>query len=304
MESENMTIKKNEIRLMANKEYKKRKIKRNINAAIRYTVLTIGAVIMLYPIIWLIGASFKNNSEIFSSINFIPKRIDFTPYVKGWKTGTQYTFGRYFLNTFKIVIPKVIFTVISSVLTAYGFARFKFPGKKIFFSLLISTLFLPNIMTRIPLYLFWKKLGALDSVIPLVLPSAFGCEAFFVFMLIQFFRGIPKELDEAATVDGCNSFMILTKVILPILKPAIVSVTIFQFLWTMNDFQGPLIYISSVKKYPVAIALKMAMDTTSGSFEWNQIIAMSLIGLLPSIILFFSAQKYFIEGISTSGLKG
>ncbi|WP_207651093.1 carbohydrate ABC transporter permease [Clostridium sp. USBA 49] len=289
---------------MKDKNYRKRARKRKFNLAIRYTLLTLVAFIMLYPIIWLIGASFKSNSEIFSSVGFIPKKIDFTPYINGWKTGTQYTFGTYFLNTFKYVIPKVILTIISAVLTAYGFARFDFPFKKILFGLLIATLFLPQVVTKIPLYLFWKKLHLLDTFAPLFVGSAFAIDTFFVFMLIQFFRGIPRELDEAAKVDGCNSFMILLRILIPVLKPAIISVGLFQFMWSMNDFMGPLIYISSVNKYPVAIALKMAMDTTSGTFEWNQIIAMSLIGLLPSIILFFSAQKYFIEGIATSGLKG
>lgn len=294
----------NQLKLTKNKDYRKRTIKRRMNMFIRYTLLTVVAIVMLYPIIWLIGASFKSNSEIFSSAGFIPKKLDFSPYVKGWITGTQYTFGTYFLNTFKYVIPKVVLTVVSSTLTAYGFARFDFPFKKILFGLLMTTLFLPQVVTRIPLYLLWKQLHLLNTFAPLYAGSAFAIDTFFVFMLIQFLRGIPKELDEAATVDGCNSFMILIKIIIPVLKPAIISVALFQFMWTMNDFMGPLIYISSVNKYPVAIALKMAMDTTSGSFDWNQIIAMSLIGLLPSITIFFAAQKYFVEGITTSGIKG
>jgi oligogalacturonide transport system permease protein len=285
-------------------KYNKRAKKRKINTALRYTILTLVAMLMLYPILWLIGASFKTNSEIFTSIGFIPKRLDFSPYINGWRTGTEYTFATYFLNTFKIVVPKVVLTIISATLTAYGFARFNFPFKKFLFAMLISTLFLPQVVTRVPLYLLWRELNMLDSIIPLVAGTAFATETFFVFMLVQFFRGIPKELDEAATVDGCNSFRILISILLPILKPALVSVAIFQFMWSMNDFMGPLIYISSVEKYPIAIALKMAMDTTGGTFEWNQIIAMSLIGLLPSIVVFFSAQKYFVEGISTSGLKG
>jgi len=304
MDSGNKLEYKQNFNLMANKEYKKRFIRRRINLVVRYTILTFVAFIMLYPILWLIGASFKSNSEIFSSIGFIPSKLDFTPYAKGWVTGTQYTFATYFLNTFMIVIPKVVVTVISVVLTAYGFARFKFPGKKILFGILIATLFLPQIVTRIPMYLFWNKLSMLDRFAPLVIPSAFAVDAFFVFMLIQFMRGIPRELDEAATIDGCGPFRILIEIIIPILKPAIISVALFQFMWTMNDFMGPLIYISSVEKYPVSIALKMAMDTTSGTFDWNQIIAMSIIALIPSIGLFLFAQKYFVEGISTSGIKG
>jgi oligogalacturonide transport system permease protein len=304
MDSGNKLQYKQNFNLMTNKEYKKRFIRRRINLVMRYTILTFVAFIMLYPILWLIGASFKSNSEIFGSIGFIPKKLDFTPYVNGWVTGTQYTFTTYFLNTFMIVIPKVIVTVISVVLTAYGFARFSFPGKKILFGILIATLFLPHIVTRIPMYLLWNKLGMLDRFAPLIIPSAFAVDAFFVFMLIQFMRSIPRELDEAATIDGCGPFRILIDIIIPILKPAIISVALFQFMWTMNDFMSPLIYISSVEKYPVSIALKMAMDTTAGAFDWNQIIAMSIIALIPSILLFLFAQKYFVEGISTSGIKG
>lgn len=271
---------------------------------VRYILLTAVAFVMLYPIIWLIGASFKTNAEIFSSIGFLPKKIDFTSYIKGWQTGTEYTFATYFINTFKIVIPKVVFSIVSCTLTAYAFARFDFPLKKILFSLLISTMFLPHVVTRIPLYLLWKQVGLLDSYVPLIANTIFASEPFFVFMLIQFLRSVPRDYDEAATIDGCNSLQILTKILLPVLKPAIVSVALFQFIWSTNDFLGPMIYISSVEKYPVAIALKMAMDASAGVIPWNQIIAMSLIGLLPSIVLFFFASKQFVDGVSAGGLKG
>lgn len=283
---------------------KKKKLKLDLNSAIRYILLTAVAILMLYPIFWLIGASFKTNAEIFSSIGFIPKSINFDAYVKGWETGTEYTFTRYFLNTFAIVIPKVLFTLVSCTLTAYGFARFNFPCKKILFSLLISTLFLPSVVTRVPLYLFWRNLNLLDTYVPLIANTVFAAEPFFVFMLVQFLRSVPRDYDEAATIDGCNSLQILYRILLPVLKPSLVSVTLFQFIWSMNDFLGPLIYISSVEKYPVAIALKMAMDTSAGVTQWNQIIAMSLISLMPSIILFFSASKQFVDGMSAGGIKG
>ncbi len=283
------------------KRAKRRKI---MDLVMRYMILSLGAFLMAYPMLWLIGASFKTNAEIFTSVWFVPKRIDFAPYVAGWKTGTQYTFAHYFLNTFKYVIPKVVFTVISSVIVAYGFARFSFPLKKFLFGLLIATLFLPWAVKIVPLYLLWRNLKLLDTYVPLYAHTVFANEAFFVFMLIQFFRTLPRELDEAALIDGCNSFQILLKILVPNIRPAVVSVALFQFMWSMNDFLGPLIYISSVEKYPVQIALRMAMDTTTGNFEWNVIIAMSLISLLPSIVIFFAAQRYFVEGVSTTGLKG
>lgn len=282
---------------------RKRRIRRNrINAALRYTILGIVGMVMLYPLIWLIGASFKSNSEIFTSIGFLPKVFDFSGYAKGWKTATEYTFATYFMNTFKIVVPKVILTVISTTLTAYGFARFRIPGKKYLFSILIATLLLPNVVIRIPQYLMFNQFHWLDSYKPLVVPAAFAVDAFFVFMMIQFIRGLPRDLEEAAVIDGCNSFQTLIYVLVPMIKPAMMSVALFQFMWTMNDFLGPLIYISSVDKYPVSIALKMSMDATA-MVQWNAVLAMSVIALIPSLVVFFLAQKHFVDGISTTGLK-
>lgn len=272
---------------------------------VRYLLLTLVAFFMLYPILWLIGSSFKeNNSEIFTSISFIPSKIDFTPYIDGWNTNTEFTFATYFLNTFKIIVTKIVFIVASSSLTAYGFARFNFPGKKILFGLLISTLFLPGVVTQVPMYLLWNKLGFLDTYVPLVSSSMFAQNTFYVFMLIQFMRGIPKDLDEVAVIDGCGPMKRFYYVILPLLRPSLIAVGLFEFMGAIGDFMGPLIYISSVEKYPISLALKMAVDTTSSSANWNQILAMSIISLIPSLIVFFSAQKYFVEGISTSGMKG
>lgn len=284
---------------------KKRAIISGMKLGMRYIILSVVGIAMLYPLIWLLGASFKTNADIFTSIGFIPKdfKFDFTGYVKGWKTSTEYTFATYFLNTFKIVIPKVILTIVSAVLTAYGFARFKFPGKKILFGILISTLLLPNVVLRIPQFLMYKNFGWLDTYLPLFVPAAFATDTFFVFMLIQFIRGLPKEIEEAACVDGCNPLQTLVYIMVPMLKPAIISVALFQFMWTMNDFMGPLIYLSSVEKYPVALALKMSMDVSS-NVNWNQILAMSIIGLTPSLLVFFAAQRHFVDGISAGGVKG
>ena len=299
--NENIVIDKDIVE-MNKKRLKKMKMKNTVNSAVRYSVLIIVGFIMLYPLLWMIGSSFKTNAEIFSSVGFIPKSLNFDNYVKGWETSTEYSFTTYFINTFKILVPKVFFTIISTVITAYAFARFKIPGKKILFGILIGTLLLPEIVVRIPQYLIYKQFGWLDTYLPLIVPSAFGVDAFFVFMLVQFFRGIPKDLEEAAEIDGCNTFQTLIYVLVPVLKPAIISVALFQFMWTMNDFMSPLIYLSSVEKYPVSIALKISMDA-SAAVEWNKILAMSVIVLLPPLIIFFFAQKYFVDGVSSSGLK-
>jgi oligogalacturonide transport system permease protein len=258
---------------------------------------------MLYPLIWLVGASFKSNSEIFSEVGFWPSQFDLKGYEKGWKTSTEYTFATYFLNSFLIVVPKIVVTVISCVLVAYAFARFDFWGKKLLFGVMVATMMLPLIVLRLPQYLMFREVGWLDTYWPLVLPSAFATDTFFVFMLVQFLRGIPRDMEEAALIDGCNPIQMLIFIIVPLLKPAIIAVIVFQFIWTMNDFMGPLIYLASVENYPVSLALKMSISATE-EVEWANVIAISVVSLIPSVLVFFMAQRYFIEGAATSGLKG
>jgi oligogalacturonide transport system permease protein len=271
--------------------------------AMRYTLLLLVALVMLYPLIWLVGASFKSNSEIFSELGFWPSSFSFSGYAKGWKTSTEYTFATYFFNSFLIVIPKIVVTVISCVLVAYAFARFEFWGKKFLFSVMVGTMMLPLIVLRLPQYLMFREVGWLDTYWPLVLPSAFATDTFFVFMLVQFLRGIPRDMEEAALIDGCNPIQMLAFIIVPMLKPAIIAVVVFQFIWTMNDFMGPLIYLASVENYPVSLALKMSISATE-EVEWANVIAISVVSLIPSVMVFFLAQRYFIEGAATSGLKG
>jgi len=274
-----------------------------INATLRYAVLFTVGLVMLYPLVWLVGASFKSNTEIFTEMGFWPSQFDFSAYVKGWKTSTEYTFATYFLNSFLIIIPRIIVTVISCVLVAYAFARFEFWGKKILFSIMVGTMMLPLIILRLPQYLMFKEFGWLDSYLPLIVPSAFATDTFFVFMLVQFLRGIPRDMEEAAQIDGCNALQLLWHIIVPLLKPAIISVVVFQFIWTMNDFMGPLIYLSTVEKYPVSLALKMSIGATE-EVQWASVIAISVVALLPSVAVFFMAQRHFIEGAASSGIKG
>lgn len=274
-----------------------------LSAFARYTVLILMGLVMLYPMIWLVGASFKSNAEVFTEIGFWPSRFDFSAYAKGWKTSSEYTFATYFLNSFLIIIPKVIVTVISCVLVAYAFARFEFWGKKFLFSVMVGTMMLPLIILRLPQYLMFKEFGWVDTYLPLVIPSAFATDTFFVFMLVQFLRGIPRDMEEAAQIDGCNALQLLWYILVPILKPAIISVVVFQFIWSMNDFMGPLIYLSSVENYPVSLALKMSIGATE-EVEWASVIAISVVALVPSLVVFFLAQRHFIEGAASSGIKG
>jgi oligogalacturonide transport system permease protein len=277
--------------------------KDRLSMIVRYTLLCAVGFLMLYPLIWLVGASFKTNAEIFTQVGFWPSKFELEPYVKGWKTSTEYTFTRYFANSFLIVIPRIIVTVISCVLVAYAFARFDFFGKKILFGIMVATMMLPQIVLRIPQYIMFQQFDMIDSYAPLVLPSAFATDTFFVFMLVQFLRGIPRDMEEAAQMDGCNSLQMLWYIIVPLLKPAIISVIVFQFIWTMNDFIGPLIYLSSVEKYPVSLALKLSIGATE-EVEWNSVIAISVLALVPSVVVFFAAQRHFVDGVASTGLKG
>ena len=233
----------------------------------------------------------------------LPKNPVLDSYSAGWKGSGQFTFGTFLWNTFLLVVPTVLLTLLSSVLVAYGFARFRFPGHKILFGLMISTMMLPNAVVIIPRYILYNKFGLLNSYHPFYLPAALACYPFFIFMLIQFFRGLPKDLDESAKIDGCNSFTILVRILLPLAKPALFSAAIFQFVWTWNDFFNSLIYVSSVSKYPVSLGLRMSLDSADAA-HWNQIFAMSIVSILPCVLLFFTAQKYFVEGVATSGIKG
>lgn len=277
-------------------------MKRRHGKILTYILITAVGIIMIYPLVWLFLSSFKTNEEIFGSIRLLPERFIFESYVKGWQKG-QFTYTTFLKNTFVMVIPTVFFTVVSSAVVAYGFTRFRFPLKRILFAIMLSTLMLPNAVIIVPRYILFRSFDWLDSYLPFIVPAVFATYPFFIFMLVQFFRGLPRELDESATIDGCNSFMILLKIIIPLSKPALISAAIFQFVWTWNDFFNPFIYINSVSKYTIQIALRMSIDVID-KVNWNQIIAMSVVSILPPTILFFFAQRYFVEGTVTTGIKG
>lgn len=274
-----------------------------IKNIVKNVFLFLFGLALIYPLVWLFFASFKTNDEIFGSLSLLPKSFSWDAYINGWKGSGQFGYGVFLINTFKLVIPTVFFTVVSSSVVAYGFARFNFIGKKPLFALMISTLMLPNTVIIIPRYLQFEKLGWLNSYLPFIVPAIFACYPFFIFMLVQFFRGIPRDLDESAFLDGCSRLRFLVSILLPLSKSALFSVVIFQFIWTWNDFFNSLIYIDSVKRFPLSLGLRMSMDATT-SINWNQIIAMSIITIIPPVILFFSAQKHFVEGIATTGIKG
>ena len=269
---------------------------------ISYILLVFLGITMAYPLLWLLGSSFKNNSEIFTSAGIIPSDITFDAYKNGWAGSGQYTFATFFANSFILVIPTVLFTLVSSMLVGYGFARFNFTLKRILFGLMIATLMLPNAVIMIPRYLLFRDFHWINTYWTFYVPALLATNSFFIFMMVQFIRGIPRDLDESAIIDGCGSMKILTRIIVPLSKPALFSAGIFQFIWTWNDFSNSLIYINSVSKYPVSLGLRMSVDVSD--VNWNNIMAMSVLTMIPPIIVFFVAQKYLVEGIATTGIKG
>lgn len=277
--------------------------KKRTKRALDYVIIVIIGGVLLFPIIWMFFATFKTNEEIFGTLKLLPNSFSLQHYIDGWKGTGNMTYAKFFLNTALLVFPTTIFTVASCGLVAFGFARFRFPFKKLLFSLLISTLMLPNAVIIIPRYSLYNSFGWVNSYLPFYVPALLACYPFFIFMLVQFMRGLPKELDESAYIDGCGSFRLLIQILLPLMKPALFSAALFQFMWTYNDYFNSLIFINSVSKYTISLALRLSMDSES-VVVWGKLMAMSFVAVLPLIALFFAAQKYFVEGIATSGLKG
>ena len=273
----------------------------------QYFVLILVGVIMIYPLVWMVGATFKSNAEIFAGIGFLTANPTLQGYIDAvtQNYGGDISIWRAFINTYSFVIPKVIFTVISSVIAAYGFSRFKFKGRDMLFGIMISTLFLPQVVLNVPQYLMYNSFGWVNSpfYLPLWVPTLFATETYFVYQLVQFMRSIPRDLDEAAAIDGCGPVKILYKIIAPMLSPSLVACGLFQFMWSCNDYMGPLLYVQTPSKYPMSIFVKLSMDADSG-FNWNRILALSLISIIPQLIVFFCAQDAFIDGISAGAVKG
>ncbi|MDR3122842.1 MAG: carbohydrate ABC transporter permease [Treponema sp.] len=266
----------------------------------RHLFLIFFSLIMFYPIIWWIGASLKSPAEM-RLPSIFPSQPVWSNYVEGWASSGRYTFTTYFRNSLTIELFNVIGSICSTALCGFGFGRLRFKGKTLMFTLLMITMMLPGQVTIIPQYLYYHALGFVDSYVPLILPHYFG-GAFFVYLVVQFVRGIPRDLDEAAKIDGANLFTIFYRVILPLLKAPLVTVGIFTFLWSWDNFFSQVLYISSISKFTVSLALRMFIDQFE--IKWGYLLAMSLLSIMPSVAIFMGAQKQIVEGIATTGIKG
>ena len=271
--------------------------------SVTYVILGLGAVAMMFPLVWMVLTSLKTNNEILAAGSaWWPKSPQWQNY---WEAFTSLPFGRWTLNTVLITLFTIVGALLSNVVVAYGFARFRVRENNVLFMVLLATMMLPSAVTMIPQFILFKDVGWVNTYYPLIVPAFFG-DAFFIFLLRQFFRTIPKDFEDAARLDGLGPVGILWRIIVPLSLPVLTTVAIFQFNGAWNDFMTPLIYLNDSSKYTLALGINFFKGGAGVTEvpQWNYLMAASTISLLPSLILFFFGQKYFIEGISiSSGIK-
>jgi len=265
--------------------------------------VTAAALVLLYPVVWLVATSFKPAGEVLSSLSLLPRHGTTGNYSQVFHGIAGYSIWRYFANSLIISAGAVLGNVLSCSLAAYAFGRLHFRGRGPLFGFMICTIMLPQHVVLIPQYIVFDKLGMVNTFWPLILPKFLATDAFFVFLMVQFIRGLPRELDEAATVDGCGPYRTFRYIVLPLLRPALITTAIFTFIWTWNDFFTQMIYLNDPAKFTLPLGLQIFVDQTSSS-SFGPMFAMSVLALVPIGLFFLAFQRFLVEGVSTSGLKG
>jgi multiple sugar transport system permease protein len=268
---------------------------------LKHVLLIAASLLMIYPLVWMLVSSFRPTDVIFRTPGLWLNDLVLDNYTEGWNALSE-PFGVYMLNSAIVVIGAIAGNLLSCSLAAYAFARLRFRLKTLWFSIMLVTIMLPFHVVVVPQYIIFNQLGWVDTFIPLVLPKFLATDAFFVFLMVQFIRGIPRELDEAARIDGCNHWQIFTRMMIPLMIPALATTAIFTFIWTWSDFFTPLIYLTSPESYTVPVALRSFLDSTSGS-NWGAMFAMSIVSLVPIFLAFLFGQRYLVKGIATTGGK-
>jgi multiple sugar transport system permease protein len=272
-----------------------------IRPLVIHVVLAGSALVMLYPVIWMVVSSLRPGNEIFRDPGILIKDLRIENYRVGWHALTE-PFTRYLLNSALVVLGSILGNLVSCSMAAYAFARLEFSGKKLWFAIMLLSIMLPIHVVIVPQYILFSNLGWINTVLPLIVPKLLATDAFFVFLMVQFIRGIPRELDEAARIDGCGKASIFLRIILPLMVPALATTTIFTFIWTWNDFFSQLIYLTDPHMYTVPVALRSFVDSTSSS-SWGSMFAMSVVSLVPVFLAFLLGQRFLIKGIATTGIK-
>jgi multiple sugar transport system permease protein len=266
-----------------------------------HLLLTIAAMVMIYPLLWMLSASFKPIEEIFADPGLFPSTWEFGNYAEGWNA-LPHPFEKYIFNSMLIVAGSIVGNLVSCSMAAYAFARLRFPMRGAFFAIMLGTIMLPIHVVIIPQYILFNNLGWVDTFWPLIVPKLLATDAFFVFLMVQFIRGLPRELDEAAAIDGCGYWGTFLRIIMPLCMPALATTAIFTFIWTWNDFYSQLIYLRDVDLQTVPLALRLFMDST-GTTNWGALFAMSIVALGPIFGFFLAGQRYLVRGIATTGIK-
>jgi len=283
----------------------RRRVKRKTWQTVIWLVVLLAiTAIVLYPLVWLFLSTFKPNSEFGQNTGLLPENWYFGNYAKVMEGIAGVPMWRFFLNSLILSVAAVVGTLLSSALAAYAFARVQFKGLGIFFAAMIGTLLLPFHVVIIPQYIIFNQLGWVDTYIPLILPKFLATGAFFVFLLVQFMRQMPRDMDEAARIDGAGHFRIFWSIILPLIKPALITCAIFAFIWEWNDFLGPLLYLTSPENYPLPIALRLYNDASSGGADYGATVTASFVALVPVLLFFIVFQRFLVDGVATQGLKG
>jgi multiple sugar transport system permease protein len=267
----------------------------------KHAILILAGTLMIYPLLWMVVSSLRPNELIFRDPGLWLNSLEMSNYTSGWSALTH-PFGHYMLNSAIVVIGSILGNLISCSMAAYAFARLQFTGKKLFFGIMLLTIMLPFHVVIVPQYILFSQIGWVNTFWPLLVPKLLATDAFFVFLMVQFIRGIPKDLDEAARIDGAGHPRIFLRVILPLMVPALPTTTIFTFIWTWNDFFGALIYLTDPDMFTVPVALRAFVDSQSAT-SWGSLFAMSIVSLLPVFLVFLFGQRFLIKGIATTGIK-
>lgn len=274
---------------------------RTVRSVLRHLALIAASLVMIYPLIWLLVASFRPDNLVFRDAGIVLADLSLDNYRFGW-SALAHPFSHYLMNTAILVLGAILGNLLSCSMAAYAFARLRFSGRRVLFAIMLLTIMLPVHVIIVPQYIFFSKLGWVDTFLPLVVPKFLAIDAFFVFLMVQFIRGIPIELDEAARIDGAGHLRTFTRIIIPLMIPALATTAIFTFIWTWSDFFGQLIYLTSQNKFTVSLALRNFLDASSRS-SWGGMFAMSVVSLIPLVIVFMAGQRLLIRGIATTGLK-
>lgn len=278
--------------------------KRKIGTVVYHVLVFLGGIVMIYPLLWMVMSSFKETSTVFTTASsLIPEKFILENYVNGWKGFAGVSFATFFRNSFFIAVTATFGTLISSAVVAYALKRLNFKLRGVLFICVLSTMMLPAQILMIPQYLWYNNLGWTGTYLPMILPFWFATQGFFVYLIMNFIEGIPKDLDEAAKIDGCSYYGIFIKIIMPLIVPSLLTSAIFSFIWRWDDYLSALLYINKTKMYPVAMALKNFCDPGSSS-DYGAMFAMSTLSIIPAIVIFLIFQKSLVEGIASSGIKG